>query len=49
MRLTEFSWLADENIDGEVVEFMRGRGLTVQSIRQAEMRGSSDAKILEMA
>ncbi|MCB9768585.1 MAG: DUF5615 family PIN-like protein [Candidatus Omnitrophica bacterium] len=47
MKVTEFSWLADENIDPAVVEYMRRKGLSVQSIQEAVMRGASDLKILE--
>lgn len=45
----EFPLLADENIDGEVVEGLRSRGLDVTSVLEEGLQGASDAQVLTHA
>jgi predicted nuclease of predicted toxin-antitoxin system len=49
LTLAEFSFLADENLDPEVIDFLRRRGLDVVSAGEAGLAGASDAAILEQA
>lgn len=46
---TDLSFLTDENIDQEVVNFLRDRGFDVLDIKEQELFRLSDRSILEMA
>jgi hypothetical protein len=37
VRLADARWLADENVDSEVVAHLRGRGLDVLDVREPGM------------
>ncbi len=49
MKLTEFSFLADENIHPAVISFLREQGLDVFSFPEQGKFGLSDADILRFA
>ena len=49
MKLTEFSILADENIQPAVIAFLREQGLDVFSFPEQGQFGLSDANILRFA
>ena len=49
MKLTEFSILADENIQPAVITYLREQGLDVFSFPEQEQFGLSDAEILRFA
>jgi predicted nuclease of predicted toxin-antitoxin system len=44
-----FPLLADENIHEDTVHFLRLQGLQVQTIRERNLRGSSDRQIIDLA
>src|SRR5829696_10020396 len=43
------SLLADENIHNETIHFLRTKGLQVESIRERNLRGSTDLQIIVLA
>ena len=49
MKLREFRLLTDENIDPEVIAFLRGEGFGVLDVREASLGGSSDTVLLRQA
>ena len=49
MRLTQFAFLADENIHPEVVGFLQQRGLDVLTATEAGLAGAADTEILRVA
>ena len=49
MKLTEFSFLADENIGLGLVEFIRQQGLITTSILESGQFGKSDLELLQTA
>lgn len=46
MKLSEFKFLADENIDSEIVKFLRDLGLDVNHIPELGLSGISDLEII---
>jgi predicted nuclease of predicted toxin-antitoxin system len=44
-----FPILADENIHDDTIYFLRSEGLEIESIKERNLRGSSDRQIIEMA
>ena len=49
MKLGEFRWLTDENINPQVVHFLRQMGLDVEDVCELGMQGESDLVILKHA
>ena len=49
MRLADSRWLADENIQPEVVAHLRGRGLDVLDVREQGWVGRGDEELLAEA
>lgn len=49
MRLSAFPLLADENVDPDVVEFLRTEGVDVLSVRETHLRGCPDSDLLRAA
>jgi predicted nuclease of predicted toxin-antitoxin system len=49
VRLADARWLADENVDSEVVAHLRGRGLDVLDVREQGWCGRSDDEVLQEA
>ena len=49
MHPLHFPIIADENIHDEVVYFLRGQGLQIESIKERNLRGSSDNQIIALA
>jgi predicted nuclease of predicted toxin-antitoxin system len=45
----EFPLLADENINPEVICFLRENGFDVKSIYELNLQGRKDAEILEIS
>jgi predicted nuclease of predicted toxin-antitoxin system len=44
-----FPLLADENIHDEVVHYLRKQGLPIDSIKERNLRGSTDNQIIDLA
>ncbi len=49
MTFTDFSFIADENIDPEIINFLRSQSLKVNSLLELDLIGSSDKEILQHA
>lgn len=49
MKLSSFAFLADENIDREVVTWMLARGIDVVGVRESGLGGASDYLVLAHA
>jgi predicted nuclease of predicted toxin-antitoxin system len=49
MHPLRFPILADENIHDEVVYFLRKQGLQIESIKERNLRGSTDNQIIALA
>jgi len=49
MTLSQFSFLADENIDPSAISFLRNKSVVVSSLRELDLLGSSDDDILAYA
>lgn len=49
MNLREFRLLTDENIDPEVVSFLRGQGFDVRDVCESGLQGSIDVDLLQLA
>lgn len=49
MRLTEFTWLTDENIHPLIIVFLRQQGITVLDACEQGWQGSKDYQLLEKA
>lgn len=49
MNLLDFQFLADENIDAELVEFLRQQGFDVLDIKEMRMFRLPDKDVLSMA
>lgn len=49
MHPLHFPILADENIHEEVVQYLRKQGLKIESIKERNLRGSTDTQILKLA
>ena len=49
MRLTDFDFLTDENIDAAVVEFLRERGLRVRDVKEDRLFEEEDITLLRLA
>jgi predicted nuclease of predicted toxin-antitoxin system len=49
MHPLQFPIIADENIHDEVVNFLRKESLRVESIKERNLRGSSDQQIIALA
>ncbi len=49
MHPLSFPILADENIHDEVVYFLRAKGLQIESIKERNLRGSTDNQIIALA
>ena len=49
MKLHEFPLLTDENIDPDVVAFLRQNGFDVVDIKEAGLQASSDIDIIKIA
>jgi predicted nuclease of predicted toxin-antitoxin system len=49
MSLKEFSFLTDENIDIELLVFLRNQGFDVFDIKEEKLFATSDKDILELA
>jgi predicted nuclease of predicted toxin-antitoxin system len=49
MTLHDFALLTDENLDPEVVEYLRHDGFDVLDVREAGLAGNSDVTVLRRA
>lgn len=49
MTFTDFSFIADENIDPEIINFLRSQSMKVNSLLELDLIGSSDKEILQHA
>ena len=49
MKLSQFAFLADENINPEVVAFLRQRGMDVVAAAELGLAGAADTEILRVA
>lgn len=49
MRLAEYGVLTDENIDRNVVQFLRSRGFDVRDVAEEGLFGKADAVLLHRA
>lgn len=49
MKLSNFKWLADENINSRVVDFLRQSGLDVEQVADLGMQGEKDLVVLKYA
>lgn len=49
MKLRDFPLLTDENIDPEVVDFLRQLGFDVMDVAESGLQGSSDVNLLRLA
>lgn len=49
MKLREMRFVADENIDEEVVKWLRSEGIDVIDLKEQGLLGMEDANILKMA
>ena len=49
MRLSELSYLADENIDPAVVAFLQLRGVDIIAAKECGLTGAEDTEILRVA
>ena len=49
MKLNDFSYLTDENIDRDVVAFLRSEDFDVCDIAEAGLFGSTDVDLMRMA
>lgn len=49
MKLLDFALLTDENIQTEVVEYLRTLGFDVKDIKEEGLQGSTDEFLLKMA
>jgi len=49
VKLAQADWLADENIDTDVVAFLRGIGCDIQTVHELGKSGVSDVDLLREA
>jgi predicted nuclease of predicted toxin-antitoxin system len=49
MTLSEFSFLADENIDPAAINFLQDKSIAISSLLELDLIGSADSDILEYA
>ncbi len=49
MALKDFPILSDENIQTDIVAYLRGEGFEVKSVIEEGLEGESDQKLLEIA
>lgn len=49
MRLLQFPLLTDENIDAEVVRFLRQQGFNVRDVCEEGLRGAADIDLIRRA
>jgi predicted nuclease of predicted toxin-antitoxin system len=49
MHPLHFPIIADENIHDEIVHFLRGQSLIIESIKERDLRGSTDEQIIALA
>jgi predicted nuclease of predicted toxin-antitoxin system len=49
MVFSEFSFIADENIDPAVINFLRNKGIAINSLFELDLVGSSDTDVLKYA
>lgn len=49
MKLNDFAFLTDENIDPDVVAFLRSQGFDVYDVAEAGRCGSTDAALMRLA
>ena len=49
MTLTDFSLLTDENIDEQIVLFLRNQGFQVKDVKEENLVGSDDVALLRLA
>lgn len=49
MKLIEFPLLTNENIDAEVVRFLRERGFDVRDVCESGLRGAADIDLIRKA
>jgi predicted nuclease of predicted toxin-antitoxin system len=49
MTFSEFSFIADENIDPLVINFLRNKSISISSLLELDLIGSSDESILRHA
>lgn len=49
MKLRQFPLLTDENIDAEVVRFLRERGFDVSDVCESGLRGAGDIDLIRKA
>lgn len=48
-KLSDYTFLTDENIDPELVSFLRENGFNVFDVKENQLFGSSDETLLELA
>lgn len=49
MTFKDFSFIADENIDPETINFLRSKSIRARSLLELDLIGSSDKEILQFA
>lgn len=49
MKLGDFGLLADENVNSEVVTFLREQGFDVRTAAEIRLSGAADAVVLQAA
>lgn len=49
MRIAGLSLLTDENIDHQIVTYLRGRGISVKDVKEEGLVGSEDVALLRLA
>lgn len=49
MKLRDFGLLTDENLDTEVVAFLRAEGFNVLDVRESSLYGAADVDLLRRA
>ena len=49
MKTGDFSLMADENVDAEVISFLRNHGFDVLDVREANFHGTTDLDLLRLA
>lgn len=49
MKLIDFGLLTDENIDEQIVLFLRNQGFQVKDVKEENLIGSDDVTLLRLA
>ena len=49
MELQEFSFLADENIHPDLITYLRHQGISIVSVKEETLSGTSDEDLIQLA